>query len=790
MLLGEFSKREMTGMNDFVILDGAMGTMLQKKGLKMGEKPELMAFYDEAAVYDVHKMYVDCGSDIIYANTFGANRLKMAGKGKRVEEIIEKNVAVAKKAAGDNAKVALDIGPIGEMLEPNGKLTFEEAYDIFKEMVLAGVKAGCDMVVIETMTDLYEARAGLLAAKENSSLPVMVTMSFEKNGRTFSGCTPSACAVTLTGLGADAVGVNCSLGPEELYPIICEMGSYTHLPLVVKANAGLPDPKTGEYVIDAHAFAQSMEKYAAAGVKYVGGCCGTSPEFIKELKDRFLNLQYIKPENEKKSVVCSPSETVEIDTVRVIGERINPTGKKVLKEALKAGDMNYVLNTAVAQTQAGADILDVNVGVPGIDEKATMVRCIKEIQAVTSLPLQIDSTKPEVIEAGLRVYNGKAIVNSVNGEDEVLDTILPIVKKYGAAVVGLTLDEKGIPSLWQDRVKIAEKILKATEKYGIPKEDVFIDTLTLTVSTEQEKVFETLKALRYVKENLGLNTVLGVSNISFGLPKRDVVNTAFLTLALEYGLTLPIINPNDEAMMGAIYAYRALSGIDKGCTLYTEKMAVGEKQETKGVSEETIEGAILKGLKGECGRICKTLLQQKDELEIINEYLIPALDKAGEKYEKGVFFLPQLLNAAAAANAAFDEIKLSLKEKGQSDVKKGKILLATVKGDIHDIGKNIVKVILENYGYEVIDLGKDVPPEKIVESIKAENAVLVGLSALMTTTLKSMEDTIKLIKEAGLSCKIMCGGAVLTEEYALSIGADFYAKDAKQSADIAKMILG
>ncbi len=777
-------------MSDFIILDGAMGTMLQQKGLKMGEKPELMAFENEEAIFDVHKMYVESGSNIIYANTFGANRLKMAFADKSVAEIIGKNVSVAKKAAGDSVKVALDIGPLGEMLEPNGNLRFEDAYDIFKEVAVAGENAGCDIAVIETMTDLYEAKAAVLAVKENTKLPVFVTMSFEKNGRTFSGCTPSACAITLAALGVEAVGINCSLGPDEIYPLICEMGQYTDLPLIVKANAGLPDPKTGEYVITARDFGESMVKYAGAGVKYIGGCCGTNPEFIKELSEKFHSLGLKKPKREVKSVVCTPSETVVIDEIKVIGERINPTGKKILKEALRTGDMDYILKTAVSEASAGAEILDVNVGVPGIDEAETMKKVIKQIQSVTNLPLQIDSTNPKAIEAGLRVYNGKAIVNSVNGEDKVLDEILPIVKKYGAAVVGLTLDENGIPSTWQGRVKIAEKILNTARKYGIPKEDIFIDTLTLTVSTEQDKVFETLKALRHIKEEMGLHTVLGVSNISFGLPAREVVNSTFLTLAMEYGLSLPIINPNDKTMMGAVYAYRALSGKDKGCVTYTEKMCNLETAEKPKADADTIEGAILKGLKGESARLCKLLLDENDELTVINEYLIPALDKAGENYEKGIFFLPQLLNAATAANSAFDEIKKSLYEKGKSDIKKGKIIVATVKGDIHDIGKNIVKVILENYGYEVIDLGKDVAPERIVKSIKTENVKLVGLSALMTTTLKSMEETISLIRSEKLDCKIMCGGAVLTESYTKSIGADFYARDAKQSADIAKTVLG
>ncbi|MGM9551126.1 MAG: homocysteine S-methyltransferase family protein [Clostridia bacterium] len=777
-------------MSDFIILDGAMGTMLQKSGLKVGQKPELLAFENEESVLNVHRMYIESGSDIIYANTFGANRLKMKNVGRSVWEIIEKNVSVAKKAAEGKAKVALDIGPIGEMLEPNGTLTFEEAYDIFKEIAQCGEKAGCDIAVIETMTDLYEVKAAVLAVKENTNLPVFATMSFEKNGRTFSGTTPSACAITLTGLGVDAVGINCSLGPDEIFPIAQEMSKFTHLPLVIKANAGLPDPVTGKYDIGAEEFSLAMEKYANIGVKYIGGCCGTNPDYIKALKERFKTLSVKEGEKFKGSIVCSSSKTVIIDTVNVIGERINPTGKKVLREAIKNDDMGYILKTAVMQSEAGADILDINVGVPGIDEAKVMAKSVKAIQSVTDLPLQIDSTNPECLERGLRVYNGKAIVNSVNGEDKILHSVLPIVKKYGAAVVGLTLDENGIPKKWQDRVKIAEKILKTAESYGIRKEDVFIDTLTMTASTEQDAVYETLNALKYISEEMGLKTVLGVSNISFGLPQRQVVNSSFLTLAMEYGLNLPILNPNDNTMMGAVYAYKLLSGEDKGCSEYTQKMALVQTEVKQTEKEDSIEDAILKGLQSEVEEICRKLLTNKDELDIVNEDLIPALDKAGEKYEKGIFFLPQLLNAANAASKAFGVIKESIEKKGNGNIKKGKIILATVKGDIHDIGKNIVKVILENYGYEIIDLGKDVKPEVIVERAIRDNVKLVGLSALMTTTLKSMEETVNLLHESGHDCFVMCGGAVLTESYVKSIGADFYARDAKQSADIAKRVLG
>lgn len=775
---------------EFVILDGAMGTSLQAAGLKMGQKPEMYVFENEDAVYNVHKSYVDSGSDIIYTNTFGANRLKMASCGKSVDEIIEKNVSVAKRAAKGKALVALDVGPLGEMLEPSGTYTFEEAYEVFSEVMVSGAKHGCDIVVIETMTDLYEMRAAVLAAKENTNLPILATMSFEKNGRTFSGCAPESAAITLEALGVDAVGINCSLGPDEIYPIALRMAEYTSLPLIVKANAGLPDPESGKYNISAREFAESLEKYADIGVRFVGGCCGTNPEYIKCVKEVFENKKSRSIERKVKSVVCTAEKFVVIDNVKVIGERLNPTGKKVMREALKSGDMDYISETAVSQSEAGSDILDLNVGAPGIDEVAVMPRCVKAVQSVTQTPLQIDSTNPDVIEKGLRVYNGKAIVNSVNGEDKVLHAVLPIVKKYGAAVVGLTLDENGIPATWQERVKIAEKILVTAQSYGIKKEDVFIDTLTMTVSTEQKSMYETLKALKYIKNEMGLHTLLGVSNISFGLPQRAKINSAFLTLAMEYGLSMPIMNPNDDVMMGAVYAYRALTGMDEGCNEYTEKMSNVEESTKKQETEKTIEGAILRGLKSESARLCEELLKEKAELDVVNMHLIPALDMAGEKYEKGVFFLPQLLNAANAAKEAFDVIKKSIDEKGGSDVKKGKIILATVKGDIHDIGKNIVKVILENYGYEVMDLGRDVDPAVVLEKAQQSDVKLIGLSALMTTTLKSMEETIALIHESKHECKIMVGGAVLTEGYAKEIGADFYAKDALQSAEIAKKVLG
>ncbi len=774
---------------DYVVLDGGFGTELQKRGMEAGETSEIMNFKREADVRAVLRSYIEAGSDIISANTFGANRYKLEGSGYTTAQVIEKAMDIAVSAAeGTEALIALDIGPIGALLEPAGTVTFEEAYDIFSEIVNAG-KDKADLIVIETMTDLYEIKAALLAAKENSDLPVFTYMTFEKNGRTFTGVSPSAMALTLSGLGADAIGVNCSLAPDELYDILSEINEYTNLPLVIKANAGLPDPITGEYSVSAEEFARQYIPFSKLGVKVYGGCCGTSPDYIRAviamLKD---NIPSERKKKALKPSVSSYSKTVTIDCPKIIGERINPTGKKLFKEALRNNDINYILNQALEQISAGADILDVNVGLPEIDEKEMMIRVVKALQSITDLPLQIDSTKPEVIEAALRIYNGKAIVNSVNGEQESLNVILPIVRKYGASVVGLTLDKNGIPPTAEERYEIAEKIVREAEKYGIPREDVFIDCLTLTASTEQKAVPETLKAVTLVKERLGVKTVLGVSNISFGLPSRELINSTFLSCALYAGLDLPIINPNITAMSGAVFAFRLLSGADKNSEEFIERFGNTVASAPAAKSEVTLSYAIEKGLKDDAAALTKEKLTDTDAMDIINNELIPALDRAGADFEKGKIFLPQLILSAGAAQACFGVIKERMS--GTEQISKGKIVLATVKGDIHDIGKNIVKTLLENYGYTVIDLGKDVPPEAVVIAAKEQDVRLVGLSALMTTTLGAMEDTIKLIKENGLNCKIVVGGAVLTEDYARNIGADFYAKDAKETVDIAKKIYG
>ena len=791
-------------VNKIIYLDGAMGTMLQKNGLVAGHSPEILCLTEPEKIKAIHKAYIDAGSDIIYANTFGANSYKLQKSGESVETVVKAAIKCAKDAAsGTNAKVALDVGPIGQLLEPYGTLAFESAYEIFKEMLVAGESAGADLVIFETMTDLYEVKAAVLAAKENTKLPIYVTMTFEQNGRTFTGCAVEAMAMTLEGLGVDAIGVNCSLGPKELMPIVERMCKATTLPIIVKANAGLPDPATSEYDIDAVEFAKLMEQYLSMGVSILGGCCGTTPEYIAEIVKRTQGKTPAERQIIRQSEVCSPTNVVRIDGVRVIGERINPTGKKRFQQALREGDMDYILHQAVEQADAGAHILDVNVGLPDIDEAEMMVKVVKAIQGVTDLPLQIDSTKPEVIEAGLRVVNGKAIVNSVNGEEEVLEKILPIAKKYGAAVVGLAMDSNGLPPTAEQRFEIAKCIMNRAIQYGIPKEDVFIDCLTLTVSAEQDKAVETLKAMQMVRDKLGLHCVLGVSNISFGLPCRELVTTGFLTLAMAHGLDMPIINPNSMAVMNAIRVFNVIYNRDKNSEEYIEacmkmpqQTVVATNAPKQNATESTDDQpplirAVEKGLKEDCKAITGSLLESgMTELDIVNTLLIPALDLVGDRFEKGAVFLPQLINSAGAAQEAFEIIKKSIAAKGAKSVSKGKIIVATVKGDIHDIGKNIVKTILENYGYQVLDLGRDVPIETVVNTAIEQDVKLIGLSALMTTTLGSMEQTIKALRESGHECKIWVGGAVLTPEYADKIGADFYARDAKESVDIARKILG
>lgn len=797
--------------NEFVLLDGAMGTLIQKSGAKYDHVPEELNITEPDLIASFARAYVDAGSQIVYANTFGANSYKLEDSKYTVQDLIPSAIANAKRGVeGTGALVALDIGPIGQLVEPAGSLSFEDAYDYFKEMVLAA--DGADLAVIETMTDLYEMRAAVLAVKENSDLPVLATMTFEESGRTFSGVSAAAAALTLTALGVDALGVNCSLGPDQLGGVVRQLSQYTDLPVVAKPNAGLPDPNTSEYDIGPEDFAKYMADLVQYGVKIFGGCCGTTPEYIAKVKEMLSKHHFVDFPKITKTAVCSPSTVVEIDGPRIIGERINPTGKKVFQQALRDNDIDYILNQAISQVSAGAEILDVNVGLPGIDEKEMMVRVLKAIQGVCDAPLQIDSTKPDVLEAALRAYNGKPIVNSVNGEEKSLSTILPLVKKYGASVIGLTLDEDGIPKTTEKRMEIARRIVERAEAIGIPREDVYIDCLTLTVSAEQGAARQTLDAVRRVTRELGCRTALGVSNISFGLPYREMVNRTFLTMAMENGLKLPIINPNIESMTGAVRAFRVLSGIDENSLEYIDaykdwkapQIVAGTGSAAGSTAGESPEGkdpvfnAVVKGLKTEGANAVRELIQTEDPMKIINERLIPALDKVGEDFEKHKVFLPQLIQSANAAQECFGVIKAYIAKNGEPSVSKGKVILATVQGDIHDIGKNIVKVLLDNYGYTVVDLGRDVDPKLIVDTAVEQDIHAVGLSALMTTTLSSMEKTIKMLRaepklqnpDGSSKVTVMVGGAVVTPEYAKEIGAEYYCVDAKATVDACKEIFG
>ena len=773
------------------LLDGAMGTMLQKSGMKPGTVPETLNITDPGKVAEVHRAYIRAGSRAIYANTFGANSLKLKDTGYTVAEVVAAGVRIARECAKETGALAgLDVGPLGVMVEPLGSLPFETAVELYKEVMKAGADAGADLIAIETMSDLTETRAAVIAAKEATDLPVFVTMSFDSTGRTFTGCTPASMARTMEGLGADAVGVNCSLGPREMVPIIREIRENTTLPVIAKPNAGLPDPVTGAYSVDAAEFTAAMQELAAAGAEIRGGCCGTDPSFIEALAHSVFPRA---AKRETGSAVCSGPVCLRTEGIRVIGERINPTGKKRMQQALLEDDTDYLVEMAIRQADAGAEILDVNVGYPGVDEAVMLPKAVKAIQAAVDLPLQLDSANPEAIEAALRVYSGKAAVNSVNGKEESLRSVLPLVKKYGAAVVGLTLDEDGIPATAEKRFAIAEKILHRALAAGIPREDVWIDCLTMTVSAQQEQAKETLRAVRMVTEKLGLKTVLGVSNISFGLPNRLLVTQAFLASALEAGLTMPIVNPNQKEIMDLIAARRVLNGEDAECRDYigrfAETVPEGQPAERKAAPEGmTLGEAIRKGLRNEAGKLTVQALQTRKEMELVEQELIPALEQTGEKYEQGKVFLPQLLSAAQAAQSAFEEIRSSLLKKGEKGTERGALIMATVQGDVHDIGKNIVITVLENYGYRVHDLGRDVPPETIVKETREKGIRLVGLSALMTTTLPAMEKTVRQLKALENPPEVMVGGAVVTDEYARSIGADYYAKDVRDAVKIASRV--
>ena len=802
---------ELFKQSNTILLDGGMGTMLQAAGLKLGARPEELNITDPALIEGIHGQYAAAGSRIVNANTFGASAHKLAGSAYTLEQVITAGIENCKRACAPyGALTALDVGPLGELLEPSGTLAFEDAVAEYARIVKVGEAAGADLIFFETYTDLYELKAALLAAKENTRLPILASMSFEAGGRTFTGCTVESFAATARGLGADAVGINCSLGPKEIFPMAKRLAEAVpgNFPVFVKPNAGLPRADGSGYDITPQLFALQMKPYRELHLFAAGGCCGTTPEFIKLLNGTFAGCTPGRPAHRMPSVLCTPVDTVTVDGITVVGERINPTGKKRFQQALREGDMNYVLEQAVSQAEAGAQILDVNVGAPGVDEPVLMEQVVKALQSVTSLPLQLDSSNVEALARGLRVYNGKPIVNSTNGEPEKLAAILPLCKKYGAAIVGLAIDEKGIQPKAADRVAIARRITEAALAAGIPREDIYIDCLTLTASAQQEDVLATVQALEACKKELGVRTVLGVSNISFGLPCRTYLNTTFLTMAMYAGLDLAIMNPSSEEMMAAVYAYNVLTNRDKQSTKYIERFAdrvpasTALAQAAKAVpaasaAEAELTGpyaalmkAVEKGLKGDAAAHTRALLAEKQPLEVVDEALIPALDIVGAKYEKGTLFLPQLLQAASAAQSAFEEIKTAIAQKGEGSASKGRIVLATVKGDVHDIGKNIVRVILENYGFEVLDLGRDVPVETVVDTVREKDVHLVGLSALMTTTLKSMEETIAALHAAKLDCKIMVGGAVLTPEYAEKIGADWYAKDAKRSADIAKEFFG
>ena len=777
-----------------------MGTELQKRGLRPGQMPELAALTMPETLTAIHRDYVRAGAQILNANTFGANPKKLARTGYSLEQVVSASIACARQAAAETgALVALDIGPLGELLAPAGTLAFEEACAQFAQIIRAGAAAGADLVMLETMTDLYELKAAILAAKENCTLPVFTSMSFEARGRTFTGCTVESYAVTAAGLGADAVGINCSLGPAEILPFarrLCRSVP-AGMPVFVKPNAGLPDPD-GSYRLDAAGFVEQMKEYQSIGISMVGGCCGTTPEYIQRLHDEFSGKTPAQKVPLRRSTLCTPVRFVEVDGITVVGERINPTGKKRLQEALRQGDTAYPCGQAVSQAEAGAEVLDVNAGLPGIDEAAVLETLVRELQAVTDLPLQLDSSDAAALERALRIYNGKPIVNSVNGKRETLDTILPLCKKYGAAVVGLALDENGIPPTAEGRFAVAQRIVAATDAIGIPREDVYIDCLTLTASAQQEGAAETLKALSRCKQELGVRTVLGVSNISFGLPCRGYLNTTFLTMAMAAGLDLAIMNPNTPEMMAAVRAFRVLTAQDAQSADYVATYANVQLQTTRMVtaaaavtqSGDALFEAVRRGLKAEARAAAEDALQSREPLEVVNTSLIPALDAVGDGFEKGTVFLPQLLQSATAAQAAFEAVKAAIARTGQTSGGKGRIVIATVEGDVHDIGKNIVRVILENYGYDVLDLGRDVPPARMVEAVRTTGARLVGLSALMTTTVPAMQATIEALHAAELPCKVMVGGAVLTPNYAKQIGADFYAKDAKASADIAKEVLG
>lgn len=781
--------------------DGAMGTMLQEKGLQLGEIPEVLNVKSPEVIEEIHRMYIEAGSQIITTNTFGANRFKVEGCEESLDDLITSAVQIAQRARGErnDCYIALDVGSTGRVIKPIGDADFEEVYEAFKEQMIIGEKAGADVILIETMTDLYEVKAAVLAAKENTTLPILCTMSFEANGHTFFGTSLESMVMLLESLGVDALGINCSLGPKELVPIVTELMQYVHIPIIVQPNAGLPrmdlDGKT-HYDITPEAFADVMIQFAQMGVTLLGGCCGTTPEHIRQTIEKTASLPLYFPNNPKQAGVCSASQAVYFNDVRIIGERINPTGKKVLQAELRKHNMDYVVREALKQVENGAMLLDVNMGMPDMDEVALLKTAILEVQSAVTVPLMIDSSNVEALESAVRLYNGKPLINSVNGKKESLASILPIAKKYGAGILGLTLDENGIPAKAEDRLKIATKIVEEAEKIGIPHHDIFIDCLTVTASAQQEDVQETLRAVKLVKEKLEVKVILGVSNVSFGLPKRPLMNRTMLAMALMQGLDAPIMNPMDDNMTETVSAYRVIMGYDKGSEDYIQKFSVATvpnvaEEKPKEHQSQSLQTAILKGLKEDAIQAVKVLLEQVEPLEIIEQHIIPALNKVGEDYEKQIIFLPQLIKSSDVAKTAFEAISnrsFVNKDTKQTIQNKQKVILATVHGDVHDIGKNIVKVIMENYNFEVVDLGKDVPKEAVVKAALEHKITLIGLSALMTTTVGSMKETITALREQVPNVKVIVGGAVLTPELADYVGADFYAKDAMDTVKIARSI--
>ena len=795
---------------EWLFCDGGSGTILQANGLQPGELPETWNLSHKERIVKLHRDYFESGADIVVTNTFGANALKFPDH-EELRQIVTNAVTLAKQARKevgreDDAYVALDLGPTGKLLEPLGDLSFDRAVELFSEVVRYGAEAGCDLISIETMNDSYEVKAAVLAAKESCDLPVFATTTYDTDGKLLTGAPVEGVVALLEGLGVNALGVNCSLGPEQMLPIAQRLVNAASIPVIVNPNAGLPRVEDGKTVYDVgpEEFADIMEQIADLGIQVAGGCCGTTPAHIHLLKERILKNHPFKPQTHKhRTVVTSFSQVVEIGPRPVvIGERINPTGKKKFQEALKNHDIESILQVGLSEEDQGADILDVNVGIPKIDEPAMMQEVVTRLQGVTGLPLQIDTSDPKALERALRYYNGKPMVNSVNGKAENIEAVMPIVKKYGGVLVGLVLDEAGIPETADGRLAIAKKIYAAADRYGISRDDIVIDGLTMTISSDQSAAATTLETIRRVRDELHGHTILGVSNVSFGLPARELINANFLTMAIQNGLSSAIINPGNEVMMQAFRTSCALLGMDPQCMNFiahysgyvsSAKRAAGQAQQAassaaKAEGGSALQDAIRRGMKESAASLTIEALKTRDGLSIINEDLIPALDVVGNEFEKKIVFLPQLLMSAEAANAAFDEIKKTMT--GAPQKKKAKVILATVKGDIHDIGKNIVRVIMENYGYEVIDLGRDVPPETIVDTAIRENVPLIGLSALMTTTVVAMEETIKQLHEKKPDTKVMVGGAVMTQEFADQIGADFYGKDAMASVRYAESLFG